>query len=233
MPESFAARWRIVQVLGHQRYLLFSLVVFLAVFPVLTSAGWSRTIVNGLLTLIVITGPASLAPHRRAFLISVSLAVLTWLSGWVAAANTADLWSLVGSLSAAAFFGNLCVLLFSQHLFGGRRVDQETLIAAVNAYLALGLMFAFLFFSLQTLIPDAFHGDLVSGTDHLRTRGFVYYSFVTLTTLGYGDVTPAHPAAATLAYLEALAGQLYVAFTIAGIVGIYISQHGPSETDRS
>ncbi len=55
---------------------------------------------------------------------------------------------------------------------------------------------------------------------------FIYYSFVTLTTLGYGDVTPVHPVARTLAYLEAVIGQLFIAVLIAGLVGRRIANSG-------
>lgn len=103
-------------------------------------------------------------------------------------------------------------------------VSEETLIAAVNAYLALGLVFAFLYSALGFSGMGEFRGEAVAGPLNERLQGFIYFSFVTLTTLGYGDVTPVQPVGRTLAYLEALAGQFYMALTIARIVGIYVAR---------
>ena len=224
MSASFAADWPIVRILGRQQYLLISLVAFLALLPVLSDAPLSRLIINGLLTLIVITGPASLARHRRAFLAAVALALLTWSTGWVAAVNDLPLWGLIAALSGAAFFGYLCILLFSRHLLFERKVSQETLLAAVNAYLALGLMFAFFFIACEVINPGAFSGEFLEASSRGKFQGFVYFSFVTLTTLGYGDMAPKHPVSAMLTYMEALVGQMYVALTVARIVGIYVAQ---------
>ena len=57
-----------------------------------------------------------------------------------------------------------------------------------------------------------------------QMEGFIYYSFVTMTTLGYGDITPITPPAAALSYMQAVAGQLYMAVTIARVVGIHVSR---------
>ena len=72
-------------------------------------------------------------------------------------------------------------------------------------------------------VPDAFGGiSATNVTDQLSQ--LTYFSFVTLTTLGYGDVLPLVPVAESLAYLEAVIGQLYIAILIAGLVGTHFSQ---------
>ena len=104
------------------------------------------------------------------------------------------------------------------------RVTGETLWAAINVYVLFGMMFAFLYSAVLALAPDAFVGGILENINQDVTQSMVYYSFVTMTTLGYGDITPKIHVAATLAYVQALIGQLYVAVLIARLVSMYNSQ---------
>ena len=98
----------------------------------------------------------------------------------------------------------------------------------INVYLLLALMFAELHIVTECLNPGAYqqggvhlveHGGAVAECLHTP---FVYFSFVTLTTLGYGDVTPMTPGAQFLCAAEAVIGQLYVAILIGGLVALWI-----------
>lgn len=225
MPRAFE-NWRIVRVLGKQYYLLLSLVVLLFAFPLSNETEFRGVALNLALALIIITGPLSLAAQRLQFLIAVVLAALTWLPRWVALiAPQSAVAELIGSAAAALFFGHLGILVFKSHLLDVRTVTTETVVAAVNAYLCIGLMFAFIYVNLYVVAPDGFHGALLEQVSAPRqVDDFVYYSFVTMTTLGYGDITPVSLLAGTFAYVQALLGQLYVATTIARVVGIQVSQ---------
>lgn len=224
---------RLVELVSHQRYLFFALAAVLIALPLLPGLTWHRQIGNALFGLIVVTGPATLARNRRSFLVSAALAATMYLASWSAIGTGSTTIEVVAGVAAVAFFGHLCVLIYSRHLFGGAPVTGETLVAAVNAYLALGLTFAFAFRVASFVLPVAFNGAPVAGPPGEPLTGFVYYSFVTLTTLGYGDVTPAHPVTQMLAYVEALTGQLYVALTIARVVGIHAARQTPSDGPRS
>ncbi|TFG66017.1 MAG: two pore domain potassium channel family protein, partial [Nitrospirales bacterium] len=72
-------------------------------------------------------------------------------------------------------------------------------------------------------IPDSFHG-LTSSDIGAQLPELMYYSFVTITTLGYGDIIPVKPLVRTVAYLEAIVGQFYVAVLVAWLVGSYLSE---------
>jgi len=74
-------------------------------------------------------------------------------------------------------------------------------------------------------IPDSFHG-LTPTTIGAQFSEFMYFSFVTITTLGYGDLIPVKPLARTVAFLEAIIGQFYVAVLVAWLVGMYLSEKG-------
>ena len=111
----------------------------------------------------------------------------------------------------------------------GERSTSERIFGALCAYIFIGLLFAALYTHLEFRQPGTF-----STSQALATEGgvpeselfplFTYFSFVTLTTLGYGDISPVAEHARTLAWLEALLGQLYLAVMVAGFVGRHISE---------
>ena len=106
------------------------------------------------------------------------------------------------------------------------RVSGDTLRGAVCVYVLLGVAWAVAYRFVGFLEPDAFNiaGHFVDQGRSLALH--IYFSFVTLTTLGYGDISPISPIARTLALLEAAAGQIYVAITIARLVSMYIADRG-------
>ena len=134
-------------------------------------------------------------------------------------------------LSAAGLFiaGSLAILAFSimsgfiaaRHVFSGTRIDRNMLYGAMCVYLLMGMVWAIVYTLIFEFWPTAFHGmETPSG---LATfDDFLYFSFVTLASLGYGDITPAAPVARTLAYLEVIAGQFYIAIMVAGLVALYM-----------
>jgi hypothetical protein len=108
-------------------------------------------------------------------------------------------------------------------------VTWDKISGAVAAYLILGLIWAMMFSMLDRSTPGAFSGLIhdsasdVSANEGPQIGLFTYYSFVTLTTLGYGDVTPVSPAARTLSWLEAVTGQIYLTVLVARLVGLHIA----------
>jgi voltage-gated potassium channel Kch len=107
---------------------------------------------------------------------------------------------------------------------GASNVSSATLICAVNSYLLIGLSLAMLFILLNLLAPNSF--NLAGNEDRFST--FVYYSFVTLTTLGYGDILPLTPVARSLATFTALFGQLYLVIIMAFLIGKYLNAKNQS-----
>jgi voltage-gated potassium channel len=124
---------------------------------------------------------------------------------------------------------NAAVLLFSvssaviatQHVFSGTKVDRNLLFGAMCVYLLMGLIWAILYGLIFQFLPGSFNG--IQGIDGKAPMdSLLYFSFVTLASLGYGDITPVAPLARTLAYLEVIAGQLYIAIMLAGLVGLFL-----------
>jgi voltage-gated potassium channel len=109
-----------------------------------------------------------------------------------------------------------------QVLFTGP-IDTNKIVGAICIYLLLGLIWAIMYLFLAQAIPDAFIGvkQLIW---HDNFADLAYYSFVTLTTLGYGDIAPIAPLARFLAYMEAIVGVFYIAILVASLIGTSITQ---------
>ena len=101
-------------------------------------------------------------------------------------------------------------------VLGHQRVTHETVLGALCTYVLLGLLFAFAFLALDAVRDAPF---FVQSGAHQESE-YLYFSFVTLTTVGYGDITPVAPLARSLANVEALIGQLYPAILLARLVSV-------------
>ncbi len=109
-----------------------------------------------------------------------------------------------------------------QVLFTGA-VDANRIVGAICIYLLMGLIWALMYLFLAQSIPGAFNGveQLVW---YENFANVAYYSFVTLTTLGYGDISPVAPIARFLVYMEAVVGVFYMAILVASLIGVGINE---------
>ena len=127
---------------------------------------------------------------------------------------------IVGSLCGVLFFAYMIVNILS-FIYRQDKVTRDLISAAVVVYLLMAIMWTFIYRVVEIVHPGSF---TVSATDiHERMR-FIYFSLVTITTLGYGDIVPKTSLASSLATLEAVVGQLYLVTTVAWLVGVRVSQ---------
>jgi voltage-gated potassium channel Kch len=112
-------------------------------------------------------------------------------------------------------------LAAKQVLFSGP-IDGNKIVGAICIYLLVGLIWALLYLFIAQTIPDAFNG-LEQLVWYDNFADVAYFSFVTLTTLGYGDISPVIPIARFLVYMEAIVGVFYMAILVASLIGIRIS----------
>jgi hypothetical protein len=111
------------------------------------------------------------------------------------------------------------------------RVTEYRVIGGIAGYLLIGFTWTFAYQSLVQQVPGAIHFEPSMGAPLSRQPShLIYFSFMTLTTVGYGDVRPVHPAARSLAVVEALVGQLYLAVLIASLIGMAL-QASPRAED--
>lgn len=105
-----------------------------------------------------------------------------------------------------------------------KRVSSDLIFASLCVYLLIGVIWAYIYFVMALLTPESFAINTdIGGTYSVLLRELLYYSYVTLTTLGYGDITPGTSIARSWAAMEAIVGQLYLAVIVARLMGLYIA----------
>src|SRR5215469_12952869 len=194
--------------------LLMSLLLAILLTPVLDQGTWSRLVLAAVMFIPVVISIFRLSQIKRWVWPSVLLALGNVI--FVVAGNTFRSRVLTGIRWGflAAFFALTATGLFS-YLRNSRSVTQAQLYTAVNIYLLLGLLWTTLY-----LAMDAFHpGSIQIGSRPAdRETDLLYFSLITLSTIGYGDIVPLSGGARILAALEGVTGVLYIAITVAILV---------------
>ena len=117
-------------------------------------------------------------------------------------------------------------VLIGRFLFETDRISIDMVLASICLYLLIGLLWAFIYQLIEVNHSGAFRFTSLDSfplDPRSMRREFIYYSYVTISTLGYGDITPVTRIARSWAVLETLTGQIYIAVVIARLVGLYIS----------
>ena len=147
----------------------------------------------------------------------VAVAIFVMLSAILDAAG----WHYTHLLMMISFYTYATWLAGKQVLFTGP-IDTNKIVGAICIYLLIGLIWAFSYLLIAEATPGAFNGlDQLPWYENFADVS--YYSYVTLTTLGYGDISPVAPVARFLVYMEAIVGVFYMAILVASLVGIRMS----------
>ncbi len=228
MTANSIVHWPLVEALGKQRYLALSLLAFLFTMPLIDDTStFNRLLTYVVLTFVFITGPFAIASTPARLVTTIILALMVLLPGVASILGDYQVAYSYSLVAGILFFSFLAFLISKELLTDDTAVDSETLWGAANVYVLIGLCFAFSYAALATFQADLFTGKFIDQPSRDQLFGYIYFSFVTLTTLGYGDITPNTTGAATLTYLEAVIGQLYIAIMLARLVGLYITRKTP------
>ena len=207
--------------------MLAGLLVLLLAGPALRTfvpPSWAAAVVWITVGIAMATGSVSLVSSRAAAAGGIVAGVgfgACGVAGSITGAAALHVITATGFLAFCAWGIGISL----RQVLVGPVVDLNRIAGAVCVYLLMGLLWANAYVLLALAVDGAFAGLEPGGADALWPR-LTYFSFVTLTTLGYGDVTPRIPLAGSLAYLEAVIGQLYVAILIGGLVGAHLSSRG-------
>ena len=174
---------------------------------------------------LLLAAVAALVSRRRLFIVGLILAVpavgLIFLPGRVP--------TVAGGVFTIAMLLLICFVILrriAKHLV----ITSATVSGSLVVYLTFGVIWAEAYWLIEHLRPESFTG--LSGTaDIVVQQDLFYYSYVTLATLGYGDINPVSPGARSLAITEALVGQLYLVVMVAGLVGMSLV-HRQREPDQ-
>ena len=203
----------------HPNYLYFmvSLILLLIVPAVAPMASTTGTILmEATYGFVILMAAIYTTSNMRELTIASSLGGIVFLLFVI---NNGDIpphlsW-INGILTFAFFLFVLWELL--KFVLRAKEVDANVVFACISGYLVLGIVGAPLCAMINLSIDHAFHLP-----DHSDFYDFIYFSFVTLTTVGYGDITPVHPFSKAISLVISIAGQLYLTFLVAIIVGKYL-----------
>lgn len=220
--------------------LLCALILLLTLSPVVRALGsWSRSdsgigftvLFAAILLAAVFAVGRSRATQTIALALAAPVVVLRGLNAWLQHDGIA----LAHHVLSILFLGYVVVLVL-RVLFSRRSVTADTICASLCVYLLLGMLWAVVFSMVHILDPASFAFGLADGSaaESMRFGAerftfAVYYSFVTMSTLGYGDIVPASEPARMLAVVQAVMGQMYLAVLVARLVGLHIAQPSPGD----
>ena len=204
-----------------------SFVLLLVIFTIfiipLFPIGWHRILYSIFFALIFLLSALALSKYRARIF---NIAVLVVLIEWVSMLLELSVVSTISFLANIIFF-ILIVILFIQQIAKASTVTPQVIMESINGYLMLGMSFSILIGLVCIIDPTAFSFKHLTGAmdpSISYVSNYFYFGFVTLTTLGYGDVVPLTPAARSLSIFTSITGQMYVAIIIALIVSKYLSQ---------
>ena len=203
--------------------LLIALGLFLTFAPFVEEMKGGDLIIAILLSLVLLSGVVAVAARRRVFCIALVLLTPAIVFRWIN-----YLWPHM--VHPAVFLTTGLVLIgfvvanLLRFVLRAPSVNTEVLCASISAYLMLGLMWTMAYWLVDQVTPGgAFSFNTKAGTQSINGFTGFYFSFITLSTVGYGDITPVSRFARWLAAIEAMTGLLYVAVLIARLVAIYSS----------
>ena len=177
-------------------------------------------------TVLLLVGIWSLRGSGRFFVIGMVFVVAGITLSILATNLDTDLLRYGAILSISGFLVVAISYTLKQVVFG-TEMNTNRLVGAICVFLLLGLIWSYAYSLLNLIVPNSFTGSGTQG-GAVSDSGWLYFSFVTLTTLGYGDITPVSASARTLAFMQAVAGQFYIAVLVAGLVSGYISERRDS-----
>jgi hypothetical protein len=211
--------------LRFRRFSTVQLLIVLALFfiwaPFVEEITGGDLIISMLFSLVLLSGVLAVAERKRTLVIALALAIPGVSGRWINHFRP-DLVRPAFFLITALVFIAFVVVNLLRFILRAPAVNTEVLCASISAYLMLGLMWTLAYWLVDQLTPGgAFSFNTNAGTRSMNGFTGFYFSFITLSTVGYGDITPVSRIARWLAAMEAMTGLLYVAVLIARLVALY------------
>jgi ion channel len=206
--------------------LLVALALLFFFFPFVEEVKAGDIIVSILLSVVLLCAVLAVAESKRVLVIAIVLAIPAIAGRWISHFRP-DLVPPPVFLTAGLVLIAFVVANLLRFVLRAPSVNMEVLCASISAYLMLGLLWTVAYWLVDQLTPGAFAFNTNEGRQSIRGFTAFYFSFVTLSTVGYGDITPVSKVARMLAAMEAMTGLLYVAVLIARLVALYSTPKSP------
>lgn len=208
---------------GRDFKILLSFLLALIVVPSIFNSSIEQLItLNILFTLVFLISCNCLLFDLKLFYWSILFGIASILLTWLPYLNGFPDLVFAKHISYILFLF-LLIKHILKTLFQAKEIDLNIVFAALSGYIIIGLIGCFMMLSLENIYPDAY--SYATSDEPLKYYDYIYFSFVNLTTLGFGDILPKKDAAKGLTVLLTLIGQLYMSVIVAMMVGKYINYH--------
>jgi len=206
-------------------YLFFTVVLLFLLRPFLEGMMAIKIVTDVFLWCIVISCVWAVHEKRKHQWLVIVMAAVAILAGVLhfLLENALTLWT--SQITILLFLGYAVVAILF-YLARQKKVTADMIMAGASEYVLMGVLWACIYSLIETIYPGSF--SFAGAKDR---SGFIYFSFVTLTTTGYGDLLPVSGQARSLAILETLTGQLFIAITVARLVSLYTVSGNKREVD--
>ncbi len=205
--------------------LLAWLLLYMLAGPFLKPIPHVRFVLSAILTFALASAIVTVTCRSRLFFLTIVLLLWTLVMHWLTVFDVVALPPYLPPVAMALYLATL-IFSFAGYIFRARTIDSSLISGALCLYLLLGMLWGSIYALLEALQPGSFAGDLLARAvdPASRLQQFQYFSFVTLTTLGYGDILPRTEGATALCQTEAIIGQFFMAVLVARLVGIRVAQ---------
>ena len=211
-------------------YYLASLVLTIVATPFIEELRSGTLIEAILLTIVFLSAVFAVGGRGKKLALALLLAAPALFARWVSYSRADDLVSTEVFRGTGMLFFGFVVLQLLLFIIRAPRVDSEVLCAGITIYLMLGLFWSLAYSLIDWLAPDSFVFNAVPASSR-SMQGFqaLYFSFITLSTIGYGDIVPVSKLARLLAIVEAVTGMFYLSLLIARLVTLYSSNRARND----
>lgn len=200
-------------------FLVLIVVTVFIFMPLSGQSEFARLMTGIVFSLVLISGVAAVSERRTMTLLSTGLVIVALTLRWTAHVAPSPVILSVSAISTLACLGLMAGVVLIQ-VFRKGPITAHRIQGAIAVYLLLGMMWGVAYDLIFLEIPGSFQPADLGDPKSSAITNLVYFSFVTLTTVGYGHITPVHPMVRSLATLEALVGQLYPAILIGRLVAM-------------
>jgi hypothetical protein len=209
-------------------FLLVSLIFLILSFPLLDATVIGQMIFSFLLIIIPLSGVHAVSSDKKQLAIALSLAIPFIIINTINTLYSHSVLFYLNSLFAILFYSYTIVVILKA-IIKSKKVNRDIIFGAIAVYLLIGITWAAIFSITESLSPNSFSSsipdvDIYENVGQIDWSDYMYYSFTTLATVGYGDIIPISPYARLLSIFEAILGIFYIAILISILVGTFVSQ---------
>jgi len=204
-------------------YLLILLTALIIIYPILKDSPFQGVTLNSIFTFILIAIVYGIRGKRWIIFVGMIIGI-PWLTVvWINLRLNVLSLRIVSAILMTFLFSYTLVILI-RHIIEAKEISADLLYGAGCIYMLIGFAWSGICITMELIRPESYLQITAEGYKPVSySSDLVYYSFTTLTTLGYGDITPQLPISRSFAILEAITGVLFMGILIGTIVGIYVA----------